>query len=227
MPSETILIGYLPKRIVDLTGDVHAPRYPGVDEICSVSECFSKSPPDWVDCWLHNTDTWLFDSPGAVWWVVPEVERERYRLYAYRLLPTLFHESGKETGLTLPEIKAVPIPASFIRIGYDAVVHLTEYLRQARRLIGETEDEPDSPLSFGCSPLSCNYMAEVYPVNRYCLVDDPDTALAMARDFASGNCEPGPYCVVEVWAQGPKRRGEARLGSAGEALFRRPLTRKS
>jgi hypothetical protein len=227
MPSETILIGYLPKRIVDLTGDVDAPRYPGVDEICSVSECFSKSPPDWVDCWLHNTDTWLFDSPGAVWWVVPEVERERYRLYAYRLLPTLFHESGKETGLTLPEIKAVPIPASFIRIGYDAVVHLTEYLRQARRLIGETEDEPDSPLSFGCSPLSCNYMAEEYPVNRYCLVDDPDTALAMARDFATGNCEPGPYCVVEVWAQGPKRRGEARLGSAGEALFRRALTRKS
>jgi hypothetical protein len=227
MPRETILIGYLPKRIVDLTGDVDAPRYPGVDEICSVSECISKSPPDWVDCWLHNTDTWLFDSPGAVWWVVPEVERERYRLYAYRLLPTLFHESGKETGLTLPEIKAVPIPASFIRIGYDAVVHLTEYLRQARRLIGETEDEPDSPLSFGCSPLSCNYMAEEYPVNRYCLVDDPDTALAMARDFASGNCEPGPYCVVEVWAQGPKRRGEARLGSAGEALFRRPLTRKS
>ena len=227
MPSETILIGYLPKRIVDLTGDVHAPRYPGVDEICSVSECFSKSPPDWVDCWLHNTDTWLFDGPGPAWWVVPEVERERHRLYAYRLLPTLFHESGKETGLTLPEIKAVPIPASFIRIGYDAVVHLTEYLRQARRLIGETEDEPDSPLSFGCSPLSCNYMAEEYPVNRYCLVDDPDTALAMARDFASGNCEPGPYCVVEVWAQGPKRRGEARLGSAGEALFRRPLTRKS
>ena len=43
MPSETILIGYLPKRIVDLTGDVDAPRYPGVDEICSVSECFSKS----------------------------------------------------------------------------------------------------------------------------------------------------------------------------------------
>jgi hypothetical protein len=218
MPRETILIGYLPKRIVDLTGDVDAPRYPGVDEICSVSECISKSPPDWVDCWLHNTDTWLFDSPGAAWWVVPEVERERYRLYAYRLRPTLFHESGKETEHPLPEINAVPIPDHFIRIGYDAVV---------RRDIGDAHNGSPAPLSFGCSPLSCNYMAEEYPVNRYCLVDDPDTALAMARDFASGNCEPGPYCVVEVWAQGPKRRGEARLGSAGEALFRRPLTRKS
>ena len=70
-------------------------------------------------------------------------------------------------------------------------------------------------------------MAEEYPVNRYCLVDDPDTALAMARDFATGNCEPGPYCVVEVWMQKPRRRGDARRGSAGEALFRRALTRKS
>ena len=126
MPSETILIGYLPKRVVDLTGDVDAPRFPGVEEICSASECISKSPPNWVDCWLHNTDTWLFDSPGAAWWVVPEVERERYRLYAYRLLPTLFHDSGKETELMLPEIKAVSIPASFIRIGYDAVVRYLE-----------------------------------------------------------------------------------------------------
>ncbi len=194
MHGDTILIGYLPKRIVD------APRYPGVEEICSVSECLSKAPPDWVDCWLHNTDTWLFDNPGAAWWVVPEADRERYRLYAYRLLPTLFHDSGKETELTLPEIEAVPIPASFIRIGFDAVVHLTEHLRQ----VGHAPEE-DSTLSFGCSPMSCNYMAEEYAVNRYCLVDDLDTARAMARDFATGNCEPGPYCVVEVWTQGPGR----------------------
>ena len=140
---------------------------------------------------VHNTDTWLFDSPGAAWWVVPEVERERYRLYAYRLRPTLFHDSGKETELMLPEIKAVSIPASFIRIGYDAVVR---YLEDPH--IG----------SFGCSPLSCIYMAEEYPVNRYCLVDDLDTARAMARHFAAGNCEPGPYCIVEVWTQEPRRR---------------------
>lgn len=196
MPSDTVLIGYLPKRIVDAPGDVDAPRYPGVEEICSVSECFSKSPPDWVDCWLHNTDTWLFDDPEAAWWMVPEAERERYRLYAYRLLPTVFHDSGKETELTLPEIKAAPIPASFVRIGYDAVGYR----------VGETAGELHIPPSFGCSPLSCNYMAEEYPVNRYCLVDDLDTALAMAHDFATGNCEPGPHCVVEVWTQGPGRR---------------------
>ena len=228
MPSETILIGYLPKQIVDLTGEVDAPRFPGVEEICNVSECVSKSPPDWVDCWLHNTDTWLFDSPGAAWWVVPEVERERYRLYAYRLLPTLFHESGKETEHPLPELKAVPIPSSFTRIGYDAVVRdpggtatagcnlpgsgpTAEF--PATCGLGDAGDCNVVP-SFGCSPLSCNYMAQEYPVNRHCLVDDLVTAQAMARDFATGNCEPGSYCVVEVWTQGPKRHAEARLGSA-------------
>ena len=190
MASDTTLIGYLPKRIVRETEYVGTPPLPGVEEVCSVSECISKSPPDWVDCWLHNTDTWLFDDPGSAWWVVPETEREHYRLYAYRLLPTLFHDSEKETALTLPEIKAAPIPANFVRIGYDAVV---------RQL-----DDPHIG-SFGCSPLSCNYMAEEYQVNRYCLVDDLDTALTMARDFATGNCEPGPYCVVEVWTQGPGR----------------------
>ncbi len=67
-------------------------------------------------------------------------------------------------------------------------------------------DGPGSP-SFFCSPLSCNGMAAEYPVNRSCLVDDLETAVTMARDFATGNCEPGPYCVVEVWTWG--RSGHA------------------
>ena len=137
--------------------------------------------------------TWLFDTPEAAWSVVPVAERERYRLYAYRLLPTLFHESGEETEHPLPELTAVPIPDGFSRLGYDAVV----------RDVGKTEGELNFPPSFGCSPLSCNGMAEEYPVNRYCLVDGLDTAVPMARHFATGNCEPGAYCVVEVWRREP------------------------
>ena len=193
MAQETVLIGYLPKQFTKATGDMHAPAYPGVEEICSVSECFAKSPPDWVDKWVHNTDTWLFDTPEAAWSVVPASDGERYRLYAYRLLPTLFHESGEETEHPLPELTAVPIPDGFSRLGYDAVV----------RDVGKTEGELNIPPSFGCSPLSCNGMAEEYPVNRYCLVDGLDTAVPMARHFATGNCEPGPYCVVEVWRREP------------------------
>ncbi len=124
---------------------------------------------------------------------MPARERERYRLYAYRLLPTLFHESGEETEHPLSELTAVPIPDGFFRLGLDAVVGA----------VGKTEGEMHFPPSFGCSPLCCNGMAEEYPVNRYCLVDDLDTAIPMARDFATGNCEPGPYCVVDVWRREP------------------------
>ena len=38
MAQETVLIGYLPKQFTKATGDMHAPAYPGVEEICSVSE---------------------------------------------------------------------------------------------------------------------------------------------------------------------------------------------
>ena len=109
MSRSLVLIGYLPKQFTEADGKhVRASEYAGVEEICSVSECFAKSPPGWVDKWLHNTETWLFDTPEAAWSVVPSAERERYRLYAYRLLPTLFHESGEETEHPLPELTDGP-----------------------------------------------------------------------------------------------------------------------
>ena len=37
-PGELILIGYLPKQFVAVKGTADAPAYPGVAEICSVSE---------------------------------------------------------------------------------------------------------------------------------------------------------------------------------------------
>ena len=194
MASEMALIGYLPKQFTEAAGDVHTPAYAGVKDICSVSECIAKSPPNWVDKWVHNTETWLFDTPDAAWSVVPAAPRDGYRLYAYRLLPVLFHESSRETEHPLPEFTAVSIPDGFSCLGYDAVVR-----DPGGRPSGGWTMVP----SFGCSPLSCNGMAEEYLVNRYCLVDDLDTAIPMAREFATGNCEPAPYCVIEVWREEP------------------------
>jgi hypothetical protein len=56
-------------------------------------------------------------------------------------------------------------------------------------------------LGFGCSPLSCNGMAESLPVNDFCLIDDLETALAAARRFGIEQPEPGPYLVIEVLTQ--------------------------
>ena len=41
-------------------------------------------------------------------------------------------------------------------------------------------------------------MAEDYPVNRYCLVDELDTAIPMARHFATGTASPARTALVEV-----------------------------
>ena len=191
MKREPVLIGYLPKRLTAATGAGRAPQYPGVDEICCVTDCCGSEPPaGWIDHWRHNLDTWLFDTPEAARSVVPAAGRERYRLYAYRLLPILFHDSGHRSEHPLPrQLTAVPIPKQFRRIGYDAV----------QRHLGTTDAGVTIAPAFGCSPLSCNGMAEEYPVNRYCLIDDLETAVAMAGDFAAGTCEPGPYCVIEIW----------------------------
>ena len=66
--------------------------------------------------------------------MVPVAERERYRLYAYRLLPVLFHQSGEETDHPLPELTAVPIPERFSCLGYDAVVRHVGTMHSGRQL---------------------------------------------------------------------------------------------
>ena len=72
----------------------------------------------------------------------------------------------------------------FRSLGYDAV---HKYL--------------DDILGFECSPLSCNSLAQEWPVNRYCLLDDLTTAIEAARRFSIEKPEPGMYYVAEVFAE--------------------------
>lgn len=175
---DLILIGYFPRIVVtnpDWLKDV-----PVIEDICSVSHCISGPPPHWIDKWKHN-ELWAYDTPELAWSVVPRQDRGRYTLFAYRMLPRLFDEDG-ETEFAIPKLATTPLPEAFTRIGYDAV----------SRPYGA---------GFECSPLSCNYVARDYPVNRHCLVDHLDTAISMARAFGIGKCEPGPYLVIEVWKE--------------------------
>lgn len=171
---DPVLIGYFPKKTVRRPEWVKADH---VSEICSVSEHNSEGPPDWDDEWIHNKH-WVFNSPEDALLVIVQ-DAEEYDMYAYRLYPVrvdkteIFDEEVIE-----PSVK--PLSDEFELLGYDAV----------SRSCGS---------SFECSPLSCNNGAETFRCNSKCLFYTFEEALAGAREFSSGEWEPGPYYVVEVF----------------------------
>ena len=176
-------IGYFPKCTAQRPAWLEAA---GVEEIGSVSTCISTEPAGWVDQWLHNA-WWVYDTEAVAWSVVPAEARPAFDLYAYALFPVRFAE-GRQEPIDLPALQVQPLPASFVRLGYDAVSR-------------------SSGTTFECSPLSCNGQAQQVAVNRYCLVETAQQAFALAHAFSVGTCEPGPYYVIEVWRQ-PRQTAE-------------------
>ena len=85
-----------------------------------------------------------------------------------------------EEPFEIPQLSVTPMSGAFTRLGYDVV----------SRSIGT---------SFECSPLSCNHMADHIPTNKYCLVEDFQSAVDAAKTFEREQCEPGPYFIIEVW----------------------------
>jgi hypothetical protein len=171
------LIGYFPKKVAPASDWFKARR---VREVCSVSEHVSPGPPNWSDRWAHN-EMGAFDDEQAAWGVVPGgPANTAYRMFAYRLFPAEF-ERGQQQPIAVPPLAVQPLPAAYHRLGYDVVSRCGGY-------------------TFECSPLSCNYAAEMTPVNEHCLVDDPAEAFRLAVRFSrEKGAEPGPYYVVEVW----------------------------
>lgn len=178
-----VFLGYCAKR------SLTAP-FAGRDrDLASVSECLSKRPNKWVERWDFNRAT-LWNSEAEAWACVPDESKSDFQLYAYGILPLLFDTSGIEKPVTmdqlfpgdLPDLPSAQPPCR--RLGYDVVERNTSM----------------GMLGFGCSPLSCNGMAESVAVNDFCLVDDIKTALAAARRFGIQQPEPGPYVIVEVLA---------------------------
>ena len=186
---EPVFIGFFPKH----TEPGALLKQPGIEEICSVSECMSQGPKNWVERWRHNTMTWLYDTEAAaVQMTVGEVGR--CDLYAYRVFPVLF-DGADETPVPMPVVDE-PSLGDYEFLGYDVV----------ENIIGGPG---------GCSPLSCNGGCEVFRVNRYCLLDDLDyaweTCARIATEAAQeGAWEPGPYYLVEVLRKRRAPAGKAR-----------------
>lgn len=196
---DPIPIGYFAKRI---TRRPEGPDLPGVEEICSLSECISPGPDDWFSRWTHN-GACLFDREDAIGAIVAEEhEPDAFELFAYQIIPVRFAPDG-ETAMTASDLpgeagrrpNAIPPGADYDLLGYDCIQ--TEW---ERNIVG-----------FGCSPLSCNGMAAGIAVNRFCLIDSLDNAIAAARRFAKEQPEPGTYYVVEVW----RKRRAAKAGLDG------------
>jgi len=174
--------GYFAKRIMPKPGDMSAT---GVREICSVSECISSGPPDWIERWLHNEFGWFNHIRDALS-VIPTGHEAEYRLFAYRLHPEVFRHDVR-VPLTLPEdVRPDRILATFHTLGFDSASKSIE-----------------SGLGLECSPLSCNSMAAEIGTNEFCLFPTLGEAVAGAEQFAREQPEPGDYYVVEVLESKP------------------------
>jgi hypothetical protein len=184
-----------------------------VTEIASVGHYTSEGPPNWIDQWRHN-EMWFFDSEALARKVIaeaiqidiePDPQRDPpwrvklsrevgrgYDFFAYKMFPCRFVQGRKED-YDLSGLNCEPLPADYERLGYDAV---------NRTGCAHLE----------CSPLFCNGRAGDIPVNRFCLIDEPDRALALALEFSGSNgngCEPGDYFALEVWRKSSSKGGAA------------------
>jgi hypothetical protein len=182
---QPVLIGYFPKRIEMPSG----PRIPPhVVQLCHAGHCDGLVPDCWVDAWRHN-ELWVYDSAALAGSVVAENERHEFEIHGYRLFPVLF-VAGNPAPIQLPPLKIDPLPPDYQLIGYDVVSH--PYL---------ASDRSDFAKQFGHSSLSpfCNGRCHDVPVNQFCLVDTEAEGFRRAREFSTGDGEPEPYVVLEVW----------------------------
>ncbi len=230
-----VLIGYFPRRRRPRAEDFRAQALPPqIEEFCSVGHMRDGAPPDWVELWLHNA-LWLYSTEAQAWGAAVDTENLRriyteesrrwdgvrgsvqrimhehiarhvpspkasfsptdprfnWHLYAYRMFPIRF-ANGAEELLEIPEDDfqpVEPLPEGYDSLGLDLVNRHCENM-------------------FECSPLDCNGHYGTVTVNRYCLLDQFETAAQLARYWSSGKydaqgaysgpAEPGPYFIIEV-----------------------------
>jgi hypothetical protein len=171
--TATQFVGYFPKTTAVPGGWMASDR---VAEICSVSNCINSGPDGWIDKWLHNELGFFNTRTNAV--AVTRGQTDAFEIFAYRLLPRRFNE-GKAEPVTIPQLQVESLPSTFVSLGFDAVSKSVSSF-------------------FECSPLSCNNMAAELPVNRFCLLETLEEAIALAERCSRGEGEPGPYYVLEV-----------------------------
>jgi hypothetical protein len=179
--------GYFPKRVATRPKDLDAP---GVREIDSVSNCISSGPESWIERWRHNELGW-FNTVADAMSVIPQAERELYRLFAYRIEPFVYRKGIQEPIAIPPDVHPDPIGPEFIERGFDAA-----------------SKSMATVLGVECSPLSCNYLAAEIPTNEFCLFATYEAAAEGAHTFSLEEPEPGDYYIIQVLELAENRLSE-------------------
>ena len=181
---------------------VEAPSGFGAPEVCSMSACINTMPPDWETRWDWNR-AYCYNSEGEAAAGIPVGSEDNYVMFAYRMYPWEFDETGSHP-VDLPfrladglEIAAEPYLSAFSIIGYD-IANGPTCDRDTPPAESDSKQYSYSRAGFGCSPLSCNGCAEDFPVNQYYLLNDLNTALRAAETFGIEEPEPGPFYIYQV-----------------------------
>ena len=193
MAVRDIFLGYRVKRRWRPDARWDPQNRTGVIEACSVSDCLAAPPDEWVQRWDFNRAT-CYATPQAAEATIPPSERTSYWLYAYWLVADASEQADAIVEMAfvtgLPPLPGTPGPSDYELLGFD-VVGLS-----------------NNALGFEHSPLSCNGLAQSKNVNRFCLIDDRERALALASRFRAPDAgyEPGTYYAVRV-ARRPEGEG--------------------
>jgi hypothetical protein len=173
--------GYMAKRILKRPEGF---KNTDIDDIYSVSSCMSKDFADYIQFWKHN-GYYFFDSPQIIHDIASEhsIDVSETRLFYYEMYHLEFYEDNEwkvfrpdasfTTDIQKPGLKNLE--------GYDIVTFSC----------GNSAE---------CSPLSCNGLAEIIPVNKHCLLSSLDEALQLLQNGSFQNSEPGPFRVLSVYS---------------------------
>jgi hypothetical protein len=174
--------GYLAKTI---SGRADWPKAETVADIYSVSGCISRPFADYVQFWKHN-GYWFFDSPDVIEALARDngIDLSATHLFYYEVHEKQYDADEKAwrefapepslpTNVAIPEIKQLE--------GFDVVSF-------------SLQNSPE------CSPLSCNGLARIIPVNRHCLLASFEEAVTSLEAGLFDDSEPGPFRVLTVYS---------------------------
>jgi hypothetical protein len=180
MPASLIPAGYLYKTVRARPEWLDASS--GVIEVLSVSGCHSTMFADYVEHWKHN-GYWLFDAPTHMHDIArqAEIDLSELTLFYYELYGDEFDDTTKTWSAIKPDGPVrVTLTGAKVLHGFDVVSF-------------SQRNAPE------CSPLSCNNLSDVIPVNPQCLFPTLDEAEdAINKGLFEGG-EPGPYRIIAVY----------------------------